>query len=296
MARITRRQETLLLCSIFLSSIVGLVLVITLVVLPSLPHQSRVDLVLHRHAGVMEINTYDRPQYSSSEAAAACWLSARFLVDGNGMSTIAGVSFTSSVDLPYGHASNGTATGCEPALAFIDRHPGGSFLNLFIAADDHNAVYFNESTGAATTDWSRTYNPHVDPPTLEVYKRVGSGITVGGGFLLALCIVFFLVPSGLFWLRCYEDRNPQSYAEATAEEQHIKEREGLAFTPLSDSPNDDEEADRRHGARRTGGGGSAGSARETSRSQIQLEMEEKNQFDHSTTSRLRDEEIMDEPF
>jgi hypothetical protein len=294
MFRISRTQENILLASFGLSSLLGLILVVVYSILPSLPHQSRVDLELHRNAAVMEWNTYTTPHYSSSDLAAPCWLSAKFLVDGNGMSTTP-TSFTSTVDLPYGRETDNFTVAVELTRPFGERLARSPSINLFISTSNHNDVYFNESTGANVQDWSRTYDPETQ--SLQVYKRVGDGIKIGGGFLLTVCIVGFLLPIGFFLLRCYEDRHPQSYRDASAEESRLRDREGLAFTPLESEPGVGEDEHWEQSQRRRVDGSNSRMGGEVSRSQVDLEMEEKSsssRFTNAASARFVDEEIMDE--
>jgi hypothetical protein len=278
MVEITRRQENLLLLFFTLGSLISLALVLNYSTLPSLPHSEVRPLKLYTDIDVMKSDTSSKPPSDRKlakrvrDVEAVCWLNIQLLVD---QQAGTGSMFTTWLDLPYGRAPMNYSTACEPAWAFRERYLFDHKLVVYIDTEDHNDVYLNVSSGSLDHDWSTSYDAAAIPPGLVVTRTVGDGIHVGGGFLLVVCIIGFLLPVGMFSLRCWEDRNPvaqQSLSEHSSDEQRIKAREGLAFTPLADEEDlDEEDARRMHRQRRDSDGATVGAHAVAHAEEIELE-------------------------
>ena len=235
MVEITRRQESWILFFFILGSLMALGLVVNYSILPSLPHEEQLELRLYTDTRILTRTTtnnipvgHPTPQWTT-EAPPLCWLSIELLIDQH-----AGVEkmFTSFIDLPLGQPTDPNVTvACARGDAFIDRHPLDSSIPVYIEVTNRNNVFFNESTGSSI-DYSHTYDSSAVPPGLVIYRTVGEGIKVGGGFLLTLCIVCFVLPVSLLGLRYWEDSHP-GQTDAEIEEQ--RRRETMPFSSLQDS-------------------------------------------------------------
>ena len=174
---------------------------------------------------------------------APCWLSIDFVILLPDPSLTGGVrQMTSLLDLPYGIAIHGQPALNRTAACILARDFAQSLRDsvaLYIDVDDQNNAFFNQSTGASTPDYSRTYDAHASPPGLVIMRSVGDGIRVGGGFLLTLCCVGIVLSAGMLGLRVWDDLTWSKRATLSAEGEGSTARRARQFSPLGAEDGDD---------------------------------------------------------
>ncbi len=235
MVQLSRRSELLLGLVGLLLSAGALTAVLSLLIWPERVHTERLQLRMFSTAAEVDLMVYETywpssPQYACKQAAPCC-LQMKFTI-------LPPPTFPSYVNLPYGEATSttpelGHQEACRLGVAFAKRLEERPVL--FIAKDNDNKVFFNESSGANIAEYWQTW-PGADPdqPSLVVDERRGDGVTIGAGFLLAVCCVGLTLSSALLILRIYDDLHTIRAGAAAGEE-------GMRRAEFSRLNNDEEQ-------------------------------------------------------